>query len=182
MLAADRQLFYYGFNVYEHNLSLPFGIKPEYRRYGVKQRFALQEREGMNHFVTPENKYWENNIRAKPGIEVDTVLSYGFNENLLVALIKATDKKLYYVICKDTFAVEVQLYDKDLSEKFKELKWIDVTNNSIIELIQNERGYYSLFIFISFFLLIINISVLCILCVLWNRERKYTASNAEKTI
>jgi hypothetical protein len=152
-LSVDRQLFYYGRNMYKHDLSLPFGITPVYCGYD----------RGMLGFTLLDNyeTTWlaqGNSYVAKPGMKVDTVLSYGFNDNLLVGLIKATDQQKYYVIFGNTGAVEIQLYEKegiDLSEKFKHLTWIDVRDKATICSKEEKRANYSAPVLLSLLLLLI---------------------------
>jgi len=163
-LSVDRQLFYYGQNHYKHNISLPFEMKPEYWGYDRgKLGFVLLDGDGIVARV----------YAIKPDIIVDSFLSYGFSDKLLVALIKATNQQKYYVIYKDARVVKI-LSDEDgcidLSQEFKDLQWIDVTDKNAIKLKQNERNTYFVLGVFSFLLLIIYISVMSFL---WYKKKKY---------
>ena len=174
MLAVDSQLFYYGRNTYKHDLSLPFGMIPEYRGYDMgKPGFVL-----LDKYEICGRAY-----KIKPGMVIDSFLSYGFKDNLLISLVKATDKQKYYVIFRKILnndirpyqgaecITEIQSYESvNLSAKYNDLTWIDVTDINAIKLLQEERAGYSFYYFF-YFLIITNISILCALFILWFKRK-----------
>ena len=149
---VDGELFYYGRAELKHSSFLPFEMKPEYWGYN----------KGMRGFVLLDDyemSYIGNGVvyRVKPDMEIDSVLSYGYNDHLLVGLVKATDQEKYYILCTGSSPYDTKVLsfeNEDLSKEFDDLKWINVRDNELINSKKEERAtYFVLGIF--FFLLLI---------------------------
>ncbi|HPZ60645.1 MAG TPA: hypothetical protein PLS14_01715 [Bacteroidales bacterium] len=153
-IIADSDLYYYGKNNLPIYNKLPFEMKPEYWGY----------RRGMLNFVILDKNdfvhigrgvgYWEY-----PEITIDSVISYGYNDTLLIAIVKDSCKQKYCLRQYDTLSEELIPLQYCNIEKLKHdynLKWIENPNNPPY-LIMSKRFrsafifYISLILFIVYF-------------------------------
>ncbi len=153
---ADSDLYYYGKNNLPIYNELPFGMKPEYwnTRSG-SPGFKIIDKYDFVH-IGRGVRYW-----GYPNITVDSVISYGFNDTLIIAIIHDTYKNLYCFKQNNTINRFVKLTPyKDCNiEQIKKdynLKWIENPNNPPY-LIMSKRFrsafvfYISLILFIVYF-------------------------------
>ena len=146
---SDKKLSYYGKSDFApHNL-LPYGVKPEYWGYDRGMLwFALLD-EGEMTLIAKGNKYFTSDIT------VDSVLSYGFNDSVLVGLVLGKDSNKYYVVFKGDADIRVIDYKEGIGSIATKLKWIDNVNNPPLNLIQIHRYSRLLLTLSSLFLIIL---------------------------
>ena len=79
LIKADKQLYYFGNNLFDFYHEIPLGIKPVFR-YKFEGGFYLSE-DGMSLLCIGENEYW----KIDDTITVKKFNKYGFTENALIA-------------------------------------------------------------------------------------------------
>lgn len=154
---ADKEMYYYAKNnlpIY-HN-KLPFGSKPEYWDHRLDNSgFKIMDKYDFVH-IGDHVRYC-----GYPDILVDSVISYGFNDTLLVAIIADSSKNLYCFIQNDTLirSITLILLTNCNIEKLKHdynLKWIENPNKppeniSSTRFFSGILFYFSLIFFIIYF-------------------------------
>lgn len=154
---TDHNLFYYGqnrLNIYKYIIK---SIQPERRDMSYtysNEGFVLLEN-GMT-YIAKGNVYV-----GYSNIEVDSVLSYGFNDSVIVGLFISKDQESYFVIMDNSsYNVKLLSYKKysinEIIKLFNLKKWIYNVNNppSLLFII---RGLSFLVILISFILFLIKV-------------------------
>ncbi len=150
---ADKEMYYYGKNnlpIYQNKL--PFGMKPEYWDY-------RRDNSGFNIIDHIDFKSVGRSVGCweYPGIIIDSVISYGFNDTLLIAIIEDTSKNLYCYKQNDTLSFEFTPLKECNIEQMKKdynLKWIE-TANKLPENISSARFFSGILFYISLILFII---------------------------
>lgn len=151
-IMADSDLYYYGKNNLPIYHKLPFGMKPEY--WGTRRGmlgFVILDKNDFVH-IGKGSGYWEY-----PEITIDSVISYGFNDTLLIAIIKDSCKVLYCLRQYDTLSEELIQFPYCNIEQMKQeynLKWIENPNIPPY-LIMGKRSRNAFLFYISLILLII---------------------------
>lgn len=126
-ILLDHNLYYYGKNDIHYYHDLPFQLKPEYWGSDLGLLgFRIEDKDGFGHIA-------KGVIYFKyPNIEIDSVLSYGFNDKLLIALIKDKNQQLAYIVQTDTNTFDLIPFVKSSANKDiqnQQLKWIYNVNN-----------------------------------------------------
>ncbi len=156
-IIADSDLYYYGINNLPIYNKLPFEMKPEY--WNTRQGgpgFNIMDKYDFVHIGNYVG------YREYPGIIIDSVISYGFNDTLIVAIIADSSKNLYCFIQNDTLIRSITLIPLTNCniEKIKHdynLKWIENPNNPPY-LIMSKRFRSAFIFYISLILFIIYFS------------------------
>ena len=126
-IVLDHNLYYYGKNEIHCYHDLPFQLKTEYWGSDLGLLgFRIEEKHGFAHIAKGVSYF------KYPNVKIDSVLSYGFNDKLLIALIEDTHQKLAYIVQTDTTTFELKPFvrssvNKDIQNQ--QLKWIYNVNN-----------------------------------------------------
>lgn len=151
-IIADSDLYYYGKNNLPIYNRLPFEMKPEYWGHRLDNSgFNIMDKYDFVH-IGKGDGYWEY-----PGIIIDSVISYGFNDTLLIAIVKDSCKEKYCLRQYDTLSEELIPLQYCNIEKLKHdynLKWIENPNNPPY-LIMAKRSRSAFIFYISLILFII---------------------------
>jgi len=154
---TDHYLFYYGKNKLNIYNEIITSIKPEH--------WDMSHSHNNEGFVLLENGMTclarGNVYRGYSKIKVDSVVSYGFNDSVLVGLFISKDKDSYFVIMhKSSYKVKLLSYTEytinDIIKLYNLKKWIYNVNNPPA-LLFRIRGWSFLVIFISLILFFINL-------------------------
>jgi len=126
-IVLDHNLYYYGKNEIHYYHDLPFQLKTEYWGSDLGLLgFRIEDKHGFAH-ISKGVSYFKY-----PNVKIDSVLSYGFNDKLLIALIEDTHQKLAYIVQTDTTTFELIPFvqssaNQDIQNQ--QLKWIYNVNN-----------------------------------------------------
>ena len=154
---ADSDLYYYGKNNLPFYHELPFGLQPEY--WNTRQGgpcFKIMDEYNFSYID-------KNIIFFKyPDIEIDSVISYGFNNNIFIALIKAHNIKLnssnlYCLKQNNIDSFNIIPYTDCNIEQIKQeynLKWIENPNNPpYLIMAKRSRSAFIFYISLIFFII-----------------------------
>ena len=130
-IIIDGKLYYYGLSNFEINTkALPAGLKPNY--YGSDVSYPIQGfviEDGLRFLVIGKN-----NSHRFDSISFKTkeVIKYGYNENFLIAFIKANNGSSYYIKVFNELNMHSELrFDYQILKSINEvtlnnLKWVEV--------------------------------------------------------
>lgn len=167
-LGLDRSLFPYGESNFTFYRLLPMKIKPE-NRPDFEGGFTIWDEHGMS-LVSKGSRYWQVD-----SIQIDKIISYGYNDDLLVARIIDTEGSVYsfaYSENKDPDFkpdISVRLFSDEEESLDKNLKWIEIGGNKDIGRIILVRNWLKLlFIGLSIYLMVLY----------FKKEKQQTANNS----
>ena len=122
-IIADRELFYYGENRLPHRKILDYADveNPHKKTKSFPDCIRLQN-DGLPIIAK------ESIIRGYSGIMVDTIISYGFNDSIIIVEFLSTEhKKYYYIDTPFTYNPTIMLADSignNPLKAFHTKKWI----------------------------------------------------------
>ena len=107
--------------------------------------------DGMTH-IAKRNRYF-----TFPNIQIDSIISYGFNDSLVIALVNDTRKEKYFVISDGSKNIQLVPFSQfnviNIISKYN-LNWIDNVNSPPSYLIMG-RFFCGFLLFFSIICLII---------------------------
>lgn len=92
-IMADRELFYYGENMLPHNKILQYAdVKKTHKKTNAFSNCIRLQDDGLPIIAK------ETVIRGYSNIMVDTIISYGFDDSVIIVKFMSAERKEYYYI------------------------------------------------------------------------------------
>ncbi|HOF16104.1 MAG TPA: hypothetical protein PLF32_03705 [Bacteroidales bacterium] len=156
-IVCDYYLYYYGkntLNIYKKIITI---VTPERR-----DRSSCYRNEGFALLKNGRTYIAKGNVyRGYPKIKVDSIVSYGFNDSVIVGLFISKDKESYFVIMDNSsYNVKLLSYKEysinEIIKLYNLKKWIYNVNNPPL-LLSFIRRLSFLVIYISLILFLIKV-------------------------
>ncbi len=156
-IIADSDLYYYGKNNLPIYNRLPFEMKPEYwnTRQG-RPGFKIMDKYDFS-FIDKDIIFFKY-----PNIKIDSLISYGFNDTIFIALIKAhninfNSSNLYCLKQYNIDSFNIIPYTDCNIGKIKHdynIKWIENPNNPpYLIMAKRSRSAFIFYISLIFFII-----------------------------
>ena len=154
---VDGKLFYYGANIFPHKRILGYADIANAHKKSKAFPDCIRLQDNGLPIIAKESVF-----RGYANITVDTIISYGFNNKVIVAQFISTDGiDYYYVDTPFTYHPQIIRYDtvseKDPRKEFHLKKWISNVNSTPCGLLYIRNMSFVLVILI----VLVLVSVLC---------------------